>query len=109
MDLRVTSDLRVFWKCLPGAQTMTGERPIWQPLTQPAPPLLHQCPTQRGRRTHPAFVGQESQESRLLPRQGALIPPHPTRGAKGCVSWSRAEEEREGEKEDVLSSPLPLL
>lgn len=35
--------------------------------------LLHQCPTQRGQYTHPAFVGQECQESRQLP-SSLLLP-----------------------------------
>lgn len=38
----------------------------------PTPPLLllfHQCPTQRSPYTHPAFVGQECQEFRLLPNK----------------------------------------
>lgn len=40
---------------------------LFTPLHSPLLPLLHQCPTQRGQYTHPAFVGQECQESRLLP------------------------------------------
>lgn len=66
---------------------MVGTRPgnslpNWQPLNPPATPpphldsllipLLHQCPTQRGQYTHPAFVGQECQESRLLPSSPLL-------------------------------------
>ena len=62
-----------------GCQTANLFTPLDPPLLLP---LLHQCPTQRGQYTHPAFVGQECQESRLLPSSlmlpNKVLSPHLT-------------------------------
>lgn len=63
------------------------------PLDSPLLLLLHQCPMQRGQYTHPAFVGQECQEFRLLP-SSLLLPnkvlppiPHLTQQPPTAASW----------------------
>lgn len=65
-------DLHVVWKSLPGWQTMVGTQSGQQaaklatspPSTPPAPASVSDA--HRGQCTHPGFVGQECQESRLL-------------------------------------------
>lgn len=68
----MTPDLHVVWKKVPGWQTMVGTQSGQQaaklatspPSTPPAPASVSDA--HRGQCTHPGFVGQECQESRLL-------------------------------------------
>lgn len=89
MDLQTTPNLRVFWKCLPGWQTMVGTQPgrrlpNWQPLRPtsvphpPAPPSVSDAawPVHTSCLCGPGM--SRIQTAALLPlsaaQQGALTP-----------------------------------